>query len=98
MSPVVVQATLLVAVGIVLEASLSFIGLGVQPPAPSWGSMLADARNFVFTGEWWLPVFPGLSISLTVVGFNLLGDSVRDLFDPRNRSVAGGPGLRSGVI
>ena len=88
-SPVIVQATLLVAVGIVIEASLSFIGLGVQPPEPSWGSMLADARNYVLTGEWWLPVFPGLSISLAVIGFNLLGDSLRDLLDPRSRKLTG---------
>ena len=83
-SPVIVQATLLIAVGIVVEASLSFIGLGVEPPNPSWGSMLADARNYVFTGQWWMSVFPGLAISLSVVGFNLLGDALRDVLDPRN--------------
>lgn len=82
-SPVIVQATLFVAVGIIVEASLSFIGLGVQPPKPSWGTMLADARNYVFSGEWWLPIFPGLAISLTVVGVNLLGDALRDVLDPR---------------
>ena len=83
LSPIIVQATLLVAIGIVIEASVSFVGLGVQPPRPSWGTMLSDARSAVFTGEWWLPVFPGLAISLAVVAFNLLGDSVRDLLDPR---------------
>ena len=83
LSPLIVQATLLVAIGVVVEASVSFIGLGVQPPTPSWGSMLADARNYVFSGEWWMPVFPGLAISLTVVGFNLLGDGLRDILDPR---------------
>jgi peptide/nickel transport system permease protein len=83
LSPIIVQATLLVAIGIVIEASVSFVGLGVQPPRPSWGTMLSDARSAVFTGEWWLPVFPGLAISLAVVGFNLLGDSVRDILDPR---------------
>lgn len=84
LSPIIVQATLLVAIGIVIEASVSFVGLGVQPPGASWGTMLADARNTIFSGEWWLPLFPGIAISLTVVGFNLLGDAIRDLFDPRS--------------
>jgi peptide/nickel transport system permease protein len=83
LSPAIVQATLLVAVGIVVEASLSFVGLGVEPPAPSWGSMLADARRFIFTGEWWTYVFPGLAISVTVIGLNLLGDALGDAIDPR---------------
>lgn len=83
LSPLIVQGTLLVAIGIVVEASVSFVGLGVQPPTPSWGTMLADSRNYLFSGEWWLPVFPGLAISLTVVGFNLLGDALRDMLDPR---------------
>jgi len=82
-SPVIVQATLFVAIGIIIEASLSFIGLGVQPPKPSWGTMLADARGYVFSGEWWLPVFPGLAICFTVIGFNLVGDVLRDIMDPR---------------
>ena len=73
LSPVIVQATLLVAVGIVVEAAVSFVGLGVQPPTPSWGNMLAEARNYLLSGEWWLSVFPGPAISVTVVGFNLLG-------------------------
>lgn len=85
LSPLIVQATLFVAIGIIVEASLSFVGLGVQPPKPSWGSMLADARGYVFSGEWWLPVFPGLFISSTVIGFNLLGDALRDVLDPRKR-------------
>lgn len=88
LSPLIVQGTLLVAIGIVVEASVSFVGLGVQPPTPSWGTMLADSRNYLFSGEWWLPVFPGLAISLTVVGFNLLGDALRDMLDPR-RSTGG---------
>ena len=83
LSPVIVQATLLIAVGIVVEASLSFIGLGVEAPNPSWGSMLADARNYVFTGQWWMSVCPGLAISFSVIGFNLLGDALRDALDPR---------------
>ncbi len=91
MGPLVVQGTLLIAIGVVVEASVSFIGLGVQPPTPSWGSMLADSRNYIFSSEWWLPVFPGLAISLTVIGFNLLGDGLRDLLDPRHasRGIAG---------
>lgn len=90
----IVQATLLIAVGIVVEASLSFIGLGVEPPNPSWGSMLADARNYVFTGQWWMSVFPGLAISISVIGFNLLGDALRDVLDPQ-RVVGSGSGART---
>jgi peptide/nickel transport system permease protein len=87
-SPVIVQATLFIAIGIIVEASLSFIGLGVQPPKPSWGTMLADARGYVFSGEWWLPVFPGLAISFSVIGFNLLGDALRDVLDPRKTATS----------
>ncbi len=87
LSPIVVQATLLVAIGIVVEASLSFVGLGVAPPDPSWGSMLADARAYVFTGQWWISIFPGAAISLSVIGFNLLGDALRDTLDPRGAPV-----------
>ena len=86
LSPIIVQGTLLVAIGIVIEASISFVGLGVLPPQPSWGTMLSDARSAIYSGEWWLPVFPGLAISLTVIGFNLLGDAVRELFDPRSEA------------
>jgi len=88
LSPVIVQATLLVAIGIIIEAAISFVGLGVQPPTPSWGTMLAEARNFLFSGEWWLSLFPGLAISLTVIGFNLLGDGLRDVLDPRRNTAA----------
>ena len=95
LSPVIVQATLLVAVGIVVEASLSFIGLGVEAPDPSWGSMLADARGFVFTGQWWMSVCPGAAISASVIGFNLLGDALRDAFDPRR---AGSSPALSGLL
>lgn len=83
LSPVIVQATLLIAAGIIIEASLSFIGLGVQPPRPSWGGMLGEARNFIFGSEWWMSLFPGVAISLTVIGFNLFGDGLRDFIDPR---------------
>ena len=83
LASVIVQATLLIAVGIVVEASLSFVGLGVEPPNPSWGGMLSDARKYIFSGEWWTYLFPGLAISLTVIGFNLLGDALREILDPR---------------
>ena len=86
LSPVIVQATLLLAIGIVIEASVSFVGLGVQPPRPSWGNMLADARNYLLSGEWWMSVFPGACISISVIAINLLGDSLRDVLDPRHRT------------
>lgn len=86
-SPVMVQATILLGVGIIVEASLSFIGLGVQPPTPSWGSLLADARNLIFSGEWWVAVFPGATVFVAVLGLNLLGDAMRIALDPRRHSV-----------
>jgi peptide/nickel transport system permease protein len=84
LSPVIVQATLLLAIGLIIEAAISFVGLGVQPPTPSWGNMLASARDYLLSGEWWLSVFPGTAISLTVIGFNLFGDGLRDRLDPRH--------------
>lgn len=84
--PVIVQATLFVGVAIIVEASLSFVGLGVQPPTASWGTMLADARTYIFSGQWWVAVIPGLVICTTVVGFNLIGDALRDVLDPRGRA------------
>lgn len=86
LSPVIVQATLLLAIGIVIESSVSFVGLGVQPPRPSWGNMLAEARNYLLSGEWWMSVFPGACISVSVIAINLLGDSLRDVLDPRHRT------------
>ena len=82
-APILVQATLIIAQAIIAEASLSFLGLGQQPPAPSWGAMLATGKNFVQQGQWWMSVFPGVAIFLTVLGFNLLGDGLRDALDPR---------------
>jgi peptide/nickel transport system permease protein len=82
-SPISVQATVLVANAIIAEASLSFLGLGIQPPQPSWGGMLADARTYVQSGEWWLTVFPGMLIFVTVCALNVLGDYLRDVLDPR---------------
>jgi peptide/nickel transport system permease protein len=88
-SPVVVYATLLVATAILSEAALSFLGLGIQPPHPSWGGMLADSRTYVMSGQWWLTVFPGLLIFLTVCAFNLAGDLLRDLLDPAQMTMRG---------
>jgi peptide/nickel transport system permease protein len=81
LGPILVIATLGVAGAILLEASLSFLGLGVQPPTPSWGSMLSQARDQLFTAPW-VSVFPGLAIFATVLGLNLLGDGLRDVLDP----------------
>lgn len=80
--PILVQATLTVATAIIAEASLSFLGLGQQPPAPSWGSMLNTAKNFMYQAPW-MAVWPGVAIFLVVMGFNLMGDGLRDALDPR---------------
>jgi peptide/nickel transport system permease protein len=84
MPPLLVQATLSIATAIVAEASLSFLGLGQQPPAPSWGSMLNSAQRFLINAPW-MAVWPGLAIFLTVLSFNLVGDGLRDALDPRER-------------
>jgi peptide/nickel transport system permease protein len=81
MGPVLVVATLGVAGAILVEAALSFLGLGVQPPTPRWGGMLSFAREKIFTAPW-ISIFPGLAIFVTVLGLNLLGDGLRDLLDP----------------
>ena len=80
--PILVQATLTIATAIIAEASLSFLGLGQQAPAPSWGSMLNTAKNFLNQAPW-MAMWPGISIFLVVLGFNLLGDGLRDALDPR---------------
>lgn len=83
-APVLIAATLGVAGAIMAEASLSFLGLGVQPPTPSWGAMIADGRDLSqLRGAPWTSLFPGIAIGLTVLGFNLLGDALRDAIDPR---------------
>ena len=84
MPPVLVQATLAIAMAIIAEASLSFLGLGQQPPAPSWGSMLNAAQRFLSQAPW-MAIFPGLSIFIVVLAFNLLGDGLRDALDPKSR-------------
>ncbi len=81
-SPILVQATLTVAAAIIAEASLSFLGLGQQPPAPSWGSMLNVAKNFLSQAPW-MAIWPGTAIFVVVMGFNLVGDGLRDSLDPR---------------
>lgn len=81
LSSIVVLGTMYIAEFILLEASLTFLGLGVDPTIPSWGGMLADSRNYITTA-WWTSVFPGVAVMLTVLGFNLLGDWLRDRFDP----------------
>lgn len=82
LSPIVVQSTLFMAQAIILEAALSFLGLGQQPPAPSWGQMLNVAKNFMEQAPW-MSVAPGICIFLAVLGFNLLGDGLRDALDPK---------------
>ena len=82
LTPWLVVATLDMARVIVIESALSFLGLGVQPPTPTWGGMLADGRVYISTA-WWLATFPGLAILLTVLGINLFGDGLRDTLDPR---------------
>ncbi len=83
-APVIVQSTLAIAAAVIAEASLSFLGLGQQPPAPSWGSMLNTAKNFMDSAPW-MAVWPGLAIFVLVLAFNLLGDGLRDALDPRLR-------------
>ena len=85
-----VIGTFAMASSIIAEASLSFLGVGVPPEIPTWGTMLADARIYISTA-WWLPLFPGLCIFITVLGINLLGDALRDLLDPRLKR--GGAGI-----
>jgi peptide/nickel transport system permease protein len=84
LSPLIVQATISFPVAILAEAALSYLGLGTQPPNPSWGLMLRDAQNFLALSPWYA-LFPGTAIALAVLGFNLLGDGLRDVLDPRSR-------------
>ncbi|MFN8523998.1 MAG: ABC transporter permease [Chloroflexota bacterium] len=85
-APILVIATVQVATMILLESGLSFLGLGIQPPDPSWGSMLADGRDYL-SNAWWLATMPGIAISLAVLGANLLGDGLRDILDPSLRGM-----------
>ena len=79
---VVVEATLIVALAIILESIISFLGFGIQPPTPSWGNMLTDARSQMTT-QWWLTIFPGLMIVITALCVNFVGDGLRDALDPK---------------
>jgi peptide/nickel transport system permease protein len=85
---IIVVATLLVANMIVFEASLSFLGLGVRPSTPTWGRIVSDGREYV-ASAWWISLFPGLAITFTVMGINLVGDWLRETLDPRNRRLVG---------
>src|SRR5438067_12671202 len=85
LNPLIVQASLSIAFAILAEASLSFLGLGAQPPIPTWGADINHARVYLSNGFWWMSIGPGVAILLTVFSFNLLGDSIRDILDPRLR-------------
>jgi ABC-type dipeptide/oligopeptide/nickel transport system permease subunit len=91
LAPVIVYLTLLIPSSIVFEATLSFLGIGVVPPTPDWGGMLASSIQY-YQVAWWYVAFPGLALLLTTLAFNLLGDSVRDAFDPRYNTFFGSEG------
>jgi peptide/nickel transport system permease protein len=82
MAPLIVQTTFVFAYAVVAEAVLSFLGVGAQPPVPSWGNIIAEGRNYI-RDAWWITLFPGLAIAITVLGLNLIGDGLRDALDPR---------------
>ncbi|MGE0613452.1 MAG: ABC transporter permease, partial [Hyphomicrobiales bacterium] len=84
--PMMVQISLNMGWAILNAAGLSFIGLGVRPPTPEWGIMVAEGANFIVSGEWWLALFPGAALMFAVFTFNLLGDALRDIVDPRQRT------------
>jgi ABC-type dipeptide/oligopeptide/nickel transport system permease subunit len=84
-APYLILATTHLGVAIIIEASLGFLGVGIPPPTPTWGNMLADSLNSGLIPPWWLVVFPGLAITITVLAFNLFGDGIRDTLDPRLR-------------
>lgn len=88
LAPIIVVATVGLGNAILIEASLSFLGLGTQPPEPSWGNMLAGTARQYFEVAPWLALYPGVALSLAVLAFNLLGDSLRDVLDPRLRGKA----------
>jgi len=85
LSPLIVQFTLNIATAIIETAALGFLGLGAQPPSPEWGAMLSNGYKFLTIGAWWALLFPGLAIIFVVIGFNLVGDGLRDALDPRLR-------------
>ena len=81
-----VQASLNMGWAILNAAGLSFIGLGVKPPTPEWGIMVAEGASYIISGEWWIALFPGLALMLAVFCFNLVGDGLRDIIDPQRRT------------
>ena len=83
LAPIIVEATIRVAFAIMLFATLSFLGLGAQPPEPEWGLMVSEARTYFFSAPWMM-LIPGLAIALVAIGFNLLGDGLRDVLNPRS--------------
>lgn len=85
LAPVIVQGTLAIATAIIEAAALGFLGMGAQPPQPEWGKMLADSRQYIIQAPWTV-IFPGVAIMLTVLGFNLMGDGLRDALDPRSKN------------
>jgi peptide/nickel transport system permease protein len=85
-APYLILATTHLGVAIIIEAALGFLGVGIPPPTPTWGNMLADSLNAGLVPPWWLVLFPGMAITITVLAFNLLGDGIRDLLDPRLRA------------
>jgi len=85
-SPIVIQASVNLGWAVLNAAGLSFLGLGVKPPTPEWGIMVAEGAKFITSGEWWIAFFPSLALMLTVFTFNLLGDALRDILDPRMRT------------
>jgi peptide/nickel transport system permease protein len=93
LAPVLVVATLYIPAAIVFEATLSFLGLGIQPPTPSWGNMLADAQNF-YQVAWWYLAFPAIFLLITTLAFNLLGDGIRDAMDPRTERLVAARRMR----
>jgi len=84
-APFLILATTHLGVAIIIEASLGFLGVGIPPPTPTWGNMLSDALNAGLVPPWWLVLFPGMAITITVLAVNLFGDGVRDALDPRLR-------------
>lgn len=87
-SPVLVLGTIIFALAVIIEAMLSFLGIGVPPPTPSWGTMLSESRRYM-SNSVWMALFPGLTLSIAVMGFNMLGDGLRDLLDPRSLTLPG---------
>jgi len=93
--PIIVYSTMMIPGSIVFEATLSFLGMGIVPPAPSWGGMLADAAgNSLYLVAWWLVIVPGTALLLTTLSFNILGDGLRDALDPKGQTMRGGRGAK----